>query len=606
MIKIEIIGQGYIDVSPSLELPMELTSSLFKESIAEQGYSYPISFPLTPNNAKLFGFIHLPDSSSRFDKSYPINLYFNNILLLQGTLLINKVNPKKIFGFILEYDFDSNLLNTKLRSIYMGGDRQIIGTWSSITDHANDSLTQNSDTWDYVFFPVVNKKIHNLESANQDLPLAYPYTYTHIVNLWDFHNQSFWRPYSYANQVMMGPGEGDSYVNYSVPPSQSTFVPFPYVLSVLRYIANFLGGYSLDGDFSLDPIIKKLVVYNTVTLDKITAPPIQLPQNHGEETINLVNHLPDITIKEFLDGLAIFNVDIKIHNKKISINRKAKGDDEFDLTLYCQDRIEISSDGETANHGVLLQMSFDESDLFDSMDKDYTLSISKIKSDSTSSAGYNAEDIYFNPDTYSDYIVDGLKQPNYSRFTGAKKLHIGGDVISEKSVNAGTLRTIKNYPIKYATIDYTGGSVVPTDFDSGIIPVAEQPGKSKVYLPGENNEFSLRFLFYAGMFSDPNGFGEYPIGTSDIYDDAGNEILPYSLKWLGGEQSLYYQWHQDWEQLISQKKSIQIPLKIPISEYMKLDFSKKYRIKNRLYLMRKVSLTFKSGIISGLADMVQI
>lgn len=96
---------------------------------------------------------------------------------------------------------------------------------------------------------------------------------------------------------------------------KNTLVPMPFLTSVLTAIFQHVGATSIAGDFVENQYLQKIIVFNTRTSDKLEHisqyfvnsqyySDINAPYNALSSQINLANHLPDLTVYEFLLKLA--------------------------------------------------------------------------------------------------------------------------------------------------------------------------------------------------------------------------------------------------------------------------------------------------------------
>lgn len=599
MIAIEIIGKGFLDLQGNTGISFEFISPLFKDNIAQTGYSYPIEIPLTDNNRKLLGFLDLLDIDQDFTP-YACIISYSGIQLVQGTLNINSIDSVKASCFILGYEFDVEKLDTNIRNIPLGGVRSIVpGLYAEMYEHANALINADADTSDYVFFPCMNERFY---VGNENMAYTFfpsPHTYSSVVNLWDYQLQSFWQPVTPA-QIILDYPTGGPYGVGSEDPKASTFVPYPFIVSILKYIASFLGGYKLTGEWVNDTAIKKLTLYNTYALDKIET---IFPFFRTNLDINLSNHLPYITIADFLTAIAnMFNLAINIDPKKqeVCIDRKVVLlDTSAEMTFVFDDSINISPPQNTDTSGITFKLLTDDTDTQQDKLKDLVIDERVLDDSDSFAVDDDYGDIRFGLTNYKASINGA---GSFSEMPSAPTYKIGKG-LTEKNIACGTLDTAKNLPIHYSYFDGINPSVLFT-YLSGIIPIAKQVGNSDIY--GVNEDYIFRVLFYAGMHTDPNGYGDYPIGTSNIYDDNANAILPYSLKWKGGDFALYEAWWQKWAAIYT-GKIITVNLLFSIPEFINFDITKKLRIGNRLYFIQKLQIGIShNGLSKAKATCVQI
>lgn len=606
-----------LDLSQDFSISFEKTSPLFAENAGERAYSYPIKLPLTPTNRQALAFIDLADSAALFETSYPCVISESGNDLVVGLFYISSIDAN-INGYVLEETFEPEVLDTRLKAIDMGGDISYVDgiTYDYMYEVANDAMTGNCDTWDFCFPPTKNSRFYEgAETPNSPdmvtLGPSYqtlPYIFGGYVNLWMTDIQSYF-------QLIIAPGIIPDYpldTDVIDIPAQSTFVPYPYLITILRKIAAHLG-YELQGSWVNDDAIKKLCIYNTYSLDYWERVSSTEVYNTFNVPINLTNHIPDITISEFFDAIKnLFNLSIEIDSRKKEIRIDAK------KTFLSPVHEEIS-----ANHtltaiappktteGFSLAMTIDEDDTRQILYKELIATDNILGDGDTFAPSDPVGALKWDPDQYRTYINGSLYRGN--KVPSAPK-YLQGTAKTEIVAEVGTLDTMKNYPIEYAWDTSTIPSPLVTML-SGIIPVAEQIGNSNEYLVEGNywdgktplpNPYTFRLLFYAGTATDPNGYGVYPFATENVYDDQMNQVLPYSLKWKGGAHSLYEAWWKDWKQAL-EGKQMTFLLYLSMSEFLAFDFSKKYRIQNRIYVIKKIAYSISHNGISYIkAECVQL
>jgi hypothetical protein len=597
------INNEYLDLPETFAVSMQQQSPLFKETATATGYSYPIEIPLTPKNRQILGYLDQLDIAKDFD-TYPCTISFGGAELILGTLNINSIDQKKASAYIIEYNFDSKRLDTNIRDIPLGGVRSIVPTmYAEMYEHANALVHSDADSSDYVFFPTHNNRFfEGHEVMNNTLHTA-PHTYSHVINLWDFQKQSYFDAVRY---LQMGFDYAfDVYIDVDETVKQSTYVPYPYVVAILRYIARYLGEYKLVGDWVNDAYIKKLCIYNTHSLDNVSSFTTMLgtfPQIKSDADIDLKNHLPDVSIKTFISEIAnLFNLAVTIDNKNKQLKITSKNNilNSAEIYTYQHEPIITITPPEKNIVSVSLEMAIDEQDTYQDSKKLLVIDAKVLPDANAFSVGDTVGAIRFSPASYVGKVNGSYRPsivPNAPKFL----LDTG---LMERRAEIGTLETLKNINIDYAYYDNSSAST-PATYLSGIIPIAQQIGNSSIY--GVQEDYLFRLMFYAGMNPDPNGYGVYPIGTNDIYDDNGNVIGDYSLKWRGGPHALYEAWWQKWLTVYTGKK-ITVPLILSIAEILALDLTKKIRIANKLYLIADISYTLSNNGISNVkANCIQI
>jgi hypothetical protein len=608
-----------LDLSQDFSISFEKTSPLFAENAGERAYSYPIKLPLTPTNRQALAFIDLADSAALFETSYPCLISDSGNDLVVGLFYISSIDAT-INGYILEESFEPEVLDTRLKDIEMGGDVTYVDgiTYDYMYEVANAAASGNCDTWDFCFPPTKNSRFYEgavspnspdmvtIDPTNFD---TLPYHYGGFVNLWMADIQS----YFLISELPL------IFHNYNVDTdvidiaAQSTFVPYPYLITILRKISDHLG-YELQGSWVNDEAIKKLCIYNTYALDFWEWVSAHEVYNTYNVPINLINHIPDITISEMFDALKnLFNLSISIDSlkKEIRIDAKKTILAETNEEFTAPHTLTVIQPPKTTE-GFSLSMTIDEDDNRQILYKDLIATDIILDDGDTFAASDPTGALKWDPDQYRTYINGNLYRGN--KVPSAPK-YLQGTAKTEVVAEVGTLDTLKNYPIDYAW-DISGGLPAPVQtMFSGIIPVAEQIGNSNEYLVDGNywdgktalpNPYIFRILFYAGMHTDPNGYGDYPFATENVYDDQMNQVLPYSLKWKGGAHSLYEAWWKDWKQAL-EGKQMTFFLYLSMAEFLAFDLSKKYRIQNRLYVIKKIAYSIsRNGISYIKAECVQL
>jgi hypothetical protein len=139
------INNEYLDLPETFSVSMQQQSPLFKETATATGYSYPIEIPLTPKNRQILGYLDQTDIAKDFEP-YPCIISFAGAQLVIGTLNLNSIDKNKASAYIIEYDFDSKLLESNIRDIPLGGVRNIVPTlYAEMYEHANAIVNADSD-----------------------------------------------------------------------------------------------------------------------------------------------------------------------------------------------------------------------------------------------------------------------------------------------------------------------------------------------------------------------------------------------------------------------------------------------------------------------------
>lgn len=618
MITLIIDDTTHVELSAEAQIAMELPDPLYSTSLVQRGYSFPFSLPLSDHNRKTFGYPELLDSTSNFSRSYACKIYADTLLMFVGRLYLSKIEGGMIQAYVVAQSQEATVFDTPLRDIYMGEpvsfDYAGTGPNPDLRDHAKLSLDGDADTWDYVFTPVLNPAFY--EGIDQFDANPLPHKYCGVMNMWDFQKQEFWdvptdNSIAFDNVL-------SSYT--STPPATiSTFVPFPYLLAVMRYAAQHMG-YTLTGSWTQDGAIKRLVIYNNTSLDvlRLINTIFVVHRNIGDADLDLRNHVPNISIKDLFDAVkTLFRLTMIVDEdrKTIIIEPAADAPKDYTLDLSPHAGQPISIEKPTqGNDGYLYEMLLHEADHIQAPLKDVAIGGANVLLDDVPNS-FPVSDpvgsVRFFIDTCEDrkkltpFVSKGWNLSNAAKY----RIGIGGTVISAK---VGTV------PVEKKTIpftDYPRGKVEgatpiqynnPITYLSGIIPSVSHRGNSEPYFGTDRQEVPFRLMFYAGKFTDPNGFGDYPIATSNIYDDQGNIILPYSLKWLGSSGALYPRWHRPVQDLYT-GNVVHFPIRLTLPLYQQLQPGQTYKIGNQRYKLRKLSFTLThAGFGSAKAECVRL
>lgn len=579
MLDIRINGQS-LDLYEDTILTFEQYNPLFQNEVGAEGFSYPIDLPASDTNRILFGFIENPQSTSTFE-DYPCEIILNNEAR-KGTFSILKATQNRFICSIFLGYFDKNVLDLTLKDIDLGGVRAI----PDMIAHANDLVTESADTADYVFFPVWNARFYGENGQPH---------FAQIINAYE--NNSF-KTYTVETDVS-DPQNPFDYILQT-----NTLIPFPYLVYVLKAIA-LAFGKTLEGTFIYHPEIKKLTIDNTYALDEIRIDAqSQLQGNLLAEKINLKNHVPNITIREFLNALIVkFNVAINITPNKLSINFKQdilNALEDSDYSDIVENNWTIEPFIKTDTEGVTFTDVIDENDTAVVDLAKRVLLDSEIKGTANYQSGFPATpqdgDIYF--EVWQNQYFKANNN-NYSIAPGiavAGTYKVGrGDEKKESKIS--TLLMLKNI---------TNVQEFPIIATYGLIPNTLLKGNSPVeeYGIGSDNDFPLRLLFYRGLQPNNSNGDTYPLGTNDIYNaisDTAGAIGSLSMQW-GNTYGIYNTYHKNWLDTVNKAKAIELSLAITPLEWSRFDFFKPKRIINQSVIIEKITFTIAAnGIRKAIA-----
>jgi hypothetical protein len=329
------------------------------------------------------------------------------------------------------------------------------------------------------------------------------------------------------------------------------------------------------------------------------------------------NHLPDITLKDFLSAIKVFfstSIFLKNGQLKFEMNKDIlNSSDVIDWTnksfKYYDELL-----GNYFN-GFLLKYSLDSGDSYLSS-KIINTGLNKKADVATKTDLPKLEteigDIRLVKDENKFYICKRhtahVSNPIYWDLLGL-------NIEDFKALNDATLI---NYPITEldSKESYTVNELYPESVRiSGSratrainIPYIYEQGSSKEFKLGYN-PIPFRLLLYWGSqnggvkTSDghpdyeppiPPSYGsssaaemEYPFASIDNFDVVGNQLGNYALR-FDGPYGLYENFHKEWLAFRNQAKKLTIKIILDAADLLQLELSKKIQIKECQYLIHKV------------------
>lgn len=244
----------YLDIERG-SIGFDLKNPLFDKSGIPGSISYPFKLSgKSKVNSTLMKFSRLPGVTDRVETLENIQLYLEKILW--------KIGKLDLLGG--QTDFDVNFRgdaadlseifsNTKLAELDLGEEARDM----TVVNDVYPNVT-------HTYFPVLNPDFYGDKNT-------------------DFKG--------YINYYHGGAFLTNSTTNdYAI-------VPFVYMCHVIEKIFELHGWY-VEGNFLDDPDIQRLVIYNNYALDALSG-----GLNQYADTITLANHMPDLTIGQFLVGI---------------------------------------------------------------------------------------------------------------------------------------------------------------------------------------------------------------------------------------------------------------------------------------------------------------
>lgn len=274
MIGLKVNGY-WIDLSGQ-KIGLEIVSPLFTYGNIPGILTYPFKVDLRSRNNRLA--LGWPDRLAVLDKPethYNVELYLFGTLYKVGVLKYRgQKDLQASYNFQSDAaDFNAQSESVKLRDLDLG----VIGYSGAVVNGFYPDFN-------FAQFPVRNEKFYGDKNAN-------------FINYLNYYSDG-----SFTNNTL-----ANSHVR----------VPYPYLLHVLKKVLAVYG-YSLAGGWQTDGDIKKVVIINNYALDRL-----EDGINTFENEITLRNHLPDMTIGEFVVSLkSLFGLDVLFNSqlKTVTIN----------------------------------------------------------------------------------------------------------------------------------------------------------------------------------------------------------------------------------------------------------------------------------------------
>ncbi|MDH7463964.1 hypothetical protein QEG73_21865 [Chitinophagaceae bacterium 26-R-25] len=582
----------YFDLSPGTQLQRERNSPFFivQDSSGNDGIpgeiSYPIELPLSDKNLRLTGY---PDQLPAIKVAqYDVVLETDNVALSAAKLNIKSIDGHLSYNnngtidaelYSNASEFYKRIKDKKLGDLTFGGPR--IFPWAGYDSsapgfwkHANDTWNYNNcDNGDYVFAPVMN-----------DGWLA-----GNIHINWPFFTGGRYQLSQYN-------------ACYSL-------VPHPYIVPTIKAIFEE-HGYTVTGSILNDPDLKQAYLVSCMACywadgvidDSDDESIIVHATPLHQITINVAEHLPRMTIAEFLvelqKGLPIgFEIDdlkrtceVTLMTDKINKPSKSKNsfvNPKFKLTFKGTDLKPIAFKRNTGNDSYSLSNLDKKTYNYKGEKNEYThLPIA----DSTM-----ANDAWLI--TYENKFYICRQDPDTGDFKWLRD-----EVISN----------ILDYNTDDETAEVIETAVTPLEMWWGFVGTDDEPPAVKLFWApicnqegnwkgkqGDIVEWGPRIMFYRGIvdpilkqpassnnhmkayFPWDNTNSEYGLK----FETAGNWSLSYKISSIGMIDVLF----KNWIKVLQQNEIISGILNLNIVDYLQLRWQDVLLINNTPFLLKKIT-----------------
>lgn len=543
MLQIYLYGprqSGFIDLPPNARLNMEAVAEIFDEQLAIGEYNIPLDIPWTETNLRLTGFAHKPQKqASGGQYKFVCDVYDNGFPEIQrgkftilttrgsfspgsGSMSITVSGSKGVYG--------NTIQNKKLRDLTMGG--PITFTETSSREFATNHMKGQYPQYNYLSFaPVARRNYFDTERADYDNEFLVGdrvnfLVYTGAPPLgWEFG-----RP-DPANATQVINAGDPLYIDYRTIP----FFSLKYIFK--ECFRQF--GYMLSG-----------TIINTTAFDDV-----YLDNNYSIEeyagnydvnrTITPANHVPDITIRDFIiqfcQWLNVYPIFI---GQNVELRWRAatlKGSRLYDITPYITDNFETEREDETVKQAVNYAYATDGSD-----------------------------------NAMSDNIKDLTGKTVVATVLGFGEL---GTLNIGRTLTTNDIALVINENLYYQVADATSTPLKWDAYGDALQPIisdAEQPTNELPFAPltthTELNSGLALYINMGNLLIDQRGsyannkgirirnsFGirtmyisQLPIGSYTVpvsyykhLNELSQQIQPYSLA-LHGEYGIIKNFHEDW------------------------------------------------------------
>jgi hypothetical protein len=275
MIAVEVLDE-FIDLADNTSIGIEGSSPFISRDIIPGIKVLNITAKKTPRNQRIFGFAEMLNNVDRKKEFKNVRVYFHNLLWKTGTFILRQASDD---GYNFSFHTDAGEIQTQIKNRTLSG--LDLGTASN--DYNTSLIYPDAN---HVFFPVRNPDFYG--DKNTD--------YKGYVNY--YHNGQL--------------AQNTTANHYNL-------VPFPYLLYVLEKTFQQLGYYGIEGAWTEEENIRRVVIYNNYDLAELSA-----GINQFGSTITYNKHVPAISVGAFLIDVAIFfGITYKINpvTKKVQIIR---------------------------------------------------------------------------------------------------------------------------------------------------------------------------------------------------------------------------------------------------------------------------------------------
>jgi hypothetical protein len=385
-------------------------------------------------------------------------------------------------------------------------ERDYVQFWRPFDLHFDNSTVEAAYQTDYQTY------LNGIAAS----PSTHAFPVIYAPNFYDGNQSDYYGYLNYYNQSADYETNQDYFTGDTW---QYTIVPMMFLKSAVEKLFELIGLTTMGGDFFQDTDIQKLIVYNNKCLDENVSPVNFILDadsvasatdfnlwNGWKRTYDVGDHLPDISLYEFLQKLAdTFPLMYQMRNgiAKVSSVNSLLSQKQIDLTDYIQENFAKEySDPEG------YKLSYDRQGVEQSSSVDLL-------------------------DLQSGNDDDDLIEIETGFFTLYRKTILDDDGVNDERFWQ-----------------------VPEDLETGTSALA-----------GTSAEIPFKLLWYFGL-QDDNADNDYPFASFFPENYDGTSVGAYSLQW-SGTKGLYSKWWSKYIELL-QGDAIDVTLYLPVYMLLEL------------------------------------
>lgn len=317
--------------------------------------------------------------------------------------------------------------------------------------------------------------------------------------------------------------------------------------------------------------------------------------------ITLKNHVPDVTISEFLKwlkGWAEIEITINWDDKSVDLNyisETLKRPRVQDVTRFAAPNPIVLFDNK--NPGFLLNYGWGTSDKlvegnFKEFDKSLFLGFYNTKFDLPTPFAINKYAVVINTNKVMVAKVDSgtIMWMEYTDYY--YPIRVG---------DAGKLPVIDLAPMLMTDIAANEASGGTVNDMVALMPTIKETGSSQLFNLGIN-DWSTRVVFMRGMNGAGTYGGNYILASSSNIDINGNVCGNYKLK-LQDDDGMYLKWH---ERIMLAIDNSEVYEYLILLGYGLIDYRSIVQIKNVNYLIKNISMPLGSTIKRSVVKLLKI